>query len=82
MIHIINNLILRGMFTEQNTCTTREGFYICKVSDELVGFGAEPLVSGGATFQIQLKSNIPSVLADFSDSLDVFLHARPTSPKT
>ncbi len=56
--------------------------YVFKVSDELVGFGSEPLVSGGDTFQVQLKSNTPSVLADFADSLDVFLRARPTSPQS
>jgi len=56
--------------------------YVSKMSDELVGFGDEPLVSGGATFQVQLKSNTPSVLADFAESLDVFLQARPTSPQS
>ena len=55
--------------------------FITKISDELVGFGDEPLVSGGATFQVQLKSNT-SMPADFAESLDEYLHARTTSPKS
>jgi hypothetical protein len=55
--------------------------FISKISDELVGFGSEPLVSGGDTFQVQFKSNT-SVLADFAESLDVYLHARTTSPNS
>ena len=53
--------------------------FTSKIADELVGFGDEPLVSGGDTFQVQFKSNT-SVLADFAESLDVYPHARSTSP--
>ena len=54
---------------------------IYKVSDELVGFGAEN-VTGGATYQIQLYCNTPPVLADFIESFNVYLQARPTFPKS
>ncbi len=72
--------IVQGPRDNHDNNDTLVEIFISKISDELVSFGDEPLVSGGATFQVQLKSNT-SMPADFAESLDEYLHARTTSPK-